>query len=759
MNLVVVESPTKARKLKSYLGSEYQVEASVGHVRDLPKSGLNIDVKNNFEPTYKISPDKQKVIDKLAAGAKKANKIFLATDPDREGEAIAWHVRQVLEKTKKITGKKFLRATFHEITKPAVTQAINNPGKINMDLVDAQQARRVVDRLVGYEVSPVLWRKIRRGLSAGRVQSVALRLIVEREREIEAFVPEEYWEVDVALSTEEKIAKTAAEKVFREGKVAEELPPSVFIGRVVEINGKNFAPKTADDVTDLRDVLPKGAYQVKNVEKKERRRASLPPFTTSTLQQRAATGLGLSGKQTMRLAQDLYEEGLITYHRTDSVALSSASLEMARNYIKTSFSERYLPASPRYFSQQSKNAQEAHEAIRVTDVRLAGDDILKKDRRFTRRHVQLYDLIWRRFIASQMESAVYDQTTILTECTPSAKNKTKIKTALLRTAGSILIFDGWMKLFKNGDDVILPPVEIGQALSFVADNFAQKYTQPPARYNDASLIKTLEKLDIGRPSTYASIISVIEERGYVEKRQKRFYATPIGMTVTDFLMKHFKTLMDYQFTAGMEEDLDRIARGERVWHKVVDEFYRPFHKTVEEVIDEAKRMTVPVEKTGEKCPECGDTEGGEVVIRSGRFGKFKSCSRYPDCKFTQNIVDLVEGVKCPLCKKGDVAAKQSRWGKPFFGCTRYPDCDWASWKQPQPGETLTPKQWAVMQAKREERKKKWAERNNNSNAGKTTNKKKTGSRTASKKASKSTKTKSKSTKTKKATSKAAPAAS
>lgn len=704
MNLVVVESPTKARKLSSYLGKDFQVEASVGHIRDLPKSGLNIDVDKDFEPTYAVSPDKKKVIAQLVSAAKKADKIYLATDPDREGEAIAWHVQAVLEAAKTVKGKEFLRATFNEITKPAVLKAIENPAKLNMNLIDAQQARRVVDRLVGYQVSPVLWKKIRRGLSAGRVQSVALRLIVEREREIEAFKPEEFWEVDVAVDVNE--AKKL--EIFKEGKPIEDVPETILIGRVTELDGKNYEPKKEDDVKSLREVLPGADYKIKEVERKERRRKSMPPFTTSTMQQRAATRLGMSGKQSMSLAQNLYEEGLITYHRTDSVNLSQSSIEMARQYISDEFGAKYLPKTAQNYAATSKNAQEAHEAIRVTDAGLDPESIISKSAKFTKRHVQLYDLIRRRFIASQMTPAVYDQTSIITEITP--KQATAFKKGMMKTNGSILTFDGWMKLFPGGDDSLLPDVEVGQTVHYTDGNYAQKFTQPPARYNDASLIKTLEKMGIGRPSTYASIISVIEDRGYVEKQQKRFFASTIGMTVTDFLLEHFDTFMDYEFTAEMEEDLDRIARGEKQWRKVVGTFYKPFHERVEKVTDNAERKQIPVEKTGEICPDCGEEHKGEIVIRTGRFGKFKSCNRFPDCKYTENIVQTVEDVVCPLCGKGGVVMKNTRWGKPFFGCSLYPKCDWASWKQPEKGETISKADWAIYQEKRAERKKKWQDR-------------------------------------------------
>lgn len=698
MNLVIVESPTKARKLKTYLGSGFAIEASVGHIRDLPKKEIGVDVQHNFTPTYEVSADKKKVISTLKKLASTADVIYLATDPDREGEAIAWHLAEVL---KGVSADKFKRATFHEITKQAVLDAISHPAALNMDLVNAQQARRVVDRLVGYEVSPVLWKKVRRGLSAGRVQSVAVRLIVEREREIAAFKPEEYWEVDVALNTKNGASSVP---IFNEGKPVAELPEGIFIARVIEVNGKSYEPTKNEDVQPVVSEIPAGTYHVREVERKERQRSSLPPFTTSTLQQAAANRLGMSSKQTMRLAQELYEEGLITYHRTDAVNLSEQSLAMARGYISAQFGPKYVPEKPRYFANKSKNAQEAHEAIRVTDVQITAERVAMHGGKMTERHAKLYDLIWRRFLASQLPSAVYDQTTITTD------GKLPSQTLTLRASGSVLKFDGWLRLFPDREDVILPAVEAKQLLGYVEHAAAQKFTQPPPRYNDASLVKELERLGIGRPSTYASIISVIEDRGYVARDAKRFVATAIGMTVSDFLMQHFTAFMEYQFTAEMEEDLDRISRGEKEWIKVVREFYTPFH---EKVIGAATvdRAQVPVEKTGVPCPLCGDTEGahGEIVIREGRFGKFKSCSRYPECTFTENIVEKVDGVLCPLCHQGEVIARKSRWGKDFFGCRRYPECDWASWKKPEPGLIVTPEEWAEQKAAREERKKLRAE--------------------------------------------------
>lgn len=704
MNLVIVESPTKARKLSGYLGSDYKVEASVGHVRDLPSNNLAIDIEKNFEPQYEVSEDKKKVVNTLKKLAKTADKVYLAMDPDREGEAIAWHVKYLLEEGAKHKPS-FSRATFHEITKEAVLKAISSPAKINLALVDAQQARRVVDRLVGYKISPVLWKKVRRGLSAGRVQSVALRLIVEREKEIAAFKPEEYWELDVALKLDEKTPKA---QIFVDKKTLDELPEGYLVARVSKVGNKDFSPKTAADVKPIVEFLPEADYQIVGIEKKERNRVSLPPFTTSTLQQAAANRLGFTSKQTMILAQQLYEEGLITYHRTDSVNLSNQAIEMARGYIAKVYGDSYLPAKARLFKGSSKNAQEAHEAIRVTYIDQSPADIRHKSSKFDEGHVKLYDLIWRRYVASQMETAVYNQTALTIEATQKSGDPKK---AELKTSGSILKFDGWMKLFPGQGDRVLPPVEENQTLYYSQLNSAQKFTQPPARYNDASVIKELEKRGIGRPSTYASIISVIVSRGYVERENKRFFATPVGITVCDFLLEHFKEIMDYDFTAEMEEDLDRIARGEKDWHKVVATFYSPLAKQIGKVVDNAERMQVPVEKTGEKCPTCleaqtaGTLEGevGDVVIRTGRFGRFYSCSKYPTCKYTQNIVVKVEGVVCPLCGKGEVIEKNSRWGKMFYGCGTYPTCDWASWKKPEPGEKLTQEQWKEMQAKRAER--------------------------------------------------------
>ncbi|MFH2118395.1 MAG: type I DNA topoisomerase [Candidatus Paceibacterota bacterium] len=698
--LVIVESPTKARKLRDYLGDGFAVEASVGHIRDLPKSKLGIDLDHDFEPEYAMVPGKQKVITQLKKQAKNADKIYLAMDPDREGEAIAWHVKHIL--SEKGVEKKFLRATFHQITKDAVKEAMDHPGKISMELVDAQQARRVVDRLVGYKVSPVLWKKVRRGLSAGRVQSVALRLIVEREREIEAFKPDEYWEVEVGLNVEDKKLT-----VFTDNKAIQPLPVGIFIAQVTKVADKKYEPRQEADVTPVVELLEKADYTIVKIEQKDRQRHSLPPFTTSTLQQSAANRLGFSAKQTMAVAQQLYEEGMITYHRTDSFTLAASALSDARQVVETEFGAEYLPEKVRVFANKSKNAQEAHEAIRPTSARMHPGQLLEKIGSLSTRHQKLYDLIWRRFIASQMAPARYKQTKATIEARlPDGQARRQQEVAELSANGSIQEFAGWTVLFKNSEDVILPELVEQQSVYDADINPQQKFTLPPPRYNDASLIKELEKRGIGRPSTYASIISVILDRGYVERIEKRFWASTIGKVVSDFLLKYFPVIMDYDFTAEMEEDLDRIARGEKEWRQVVKNFFLPLAKKIAEVEEKAERAEIPVEKTGEKCPLCGDTEHGEIVIRSGKFGKFRSCSRFPDCKFTENIVEKLEGQHCPLCAEGDVIIKPTRWRRNFYGCSRYPKCNWASWSKPEVGLKITAEEWEIEQQKRAERKQK-----------------------------------------------------
>ncbi len=649
-NLVIVESPTKAKTLKRFLGADYSIEASMGHIIDLPKSKLGIDILHDFEPEYIKSEGKSAVITKLKRLAKDADKIFLATDPDREGEAISWHIRNLLEeKATKAKPKdtRFVRATFHEITKTAILDAIEHPIELNMDLVDAQQARRVLDRIVGYYLSPVLWKKVRRGLSAGRVQSVALRLIVEREKEREAFVPEEYWEVSVKLAAQSEALTVMLWK--KDGK------------ELVIHNKAEADPVVAD--------LKSSTYAVSDIQETQKRRQPYAPFTTSTLQQAAANRLGFSSKKTMKLAQDLYEQGIITYHRTDSVNLSTSALDAARAFIKENFGDKYLPEKARVFTTKSKNAQEAHEAIRPTEITRQSVE----GGSFESDHVRLYDLIWRRFMATQMNEAIYNQTLVIVDA------KKDSQTYQLKANGSVLLFDGWMKILPGSDDTILPKLTVGQPLTYKELEALQKFTQPPARFNDASLVKTLEKLGIGRPSTYASIINVLEIRGYVEREAKAFKPTSVGTTVSDFLVKNFPKELDYQFTANLEDDLDAIARGEKNWVKTLHNFFGPFDEQVKKVTDEGERAQVPVEKMGdEKCPTCGI---GELVIRSGRFGKFVSCNRFPECKFTGKLIYRVDGLKCPDCGEGEIREKTSKRGK-FYGCSRYPSCRFTSWKKP-----------------------------------------------------------------------------
>ncbi len=649
MHLVIVESPTKARTLKRYLGADYEIEASMGHVIDLPKSKLGIDIEHDFKPDYVQSEGKSSTITKLKKLAKNADVIYLATDPDREGEAISWHIAELLGASKQKQDKKFLRATFHEITKPAILHAIEHPTTLNMDLVNAQQARRVLDRIVGYYLSPVLWKKVRRGLSAGRVQSVALRLIVEREKEREAFVPVEYWEVTVDLLSPEK----------------NDIQVMLW-----KKDGKELELHTKGEVDPIVADLKVSTYTVSDIQETQKKRSPYAPFTTSTLQQSAANKLGFTSKRTMKIAQDLYEQGVITYHRTDSVNLSTSAIDSARELIAKQFGATYLPEKPRIFTTKSKNAQEAHEAIRPTEATRQSVEI---GGTFDESHVRLYDLIWRRFIATQMNEAIYNQTAIIVD----AKKDTQVYS--LKANGSVLLFDGWMKIFPGSEDTILPKMTIGEVLSYKDLLALQKFTQPPARYNDASLVKTLEKLGIGRPSTYASIINVLELRGYVEREAKAFKPTSIGTTVADFLVKNFPVELDYQFTANLEDDLDAIARGEKEWVKTLKTFFAPFAKSVTKVTDEAERTQIPVEKMGEeKCPTCNE---GDLVIRTGRFGKFVSCSRFPECKFTGKLIFRVDGIKCPDCNEGEIREKSSKRGK-FYGCSRYPNCRFTNWKKP-----------------------------------------------------------------------------
>lgn len=644
MQLIIVESPTKARTLGRFLGGDYIVEATAGHIKDLPKSQLGIDVEDNFKPEFIEIPKKKDIIKKLKDDGKKAKVIYLATDPDREGEAIAENVAEILRASSKTK-----RIAFHEITKEAVEEAIANPRDIDKNLVDAQIARRVLDRLVGYKLSPLLWKKVRRGLSAGRVQSVAVRLIVEREREIKAFKADEYWEI--------------FSKVKNTGE---------FVVQLVKIDGKTAGIKNKTEADKILADLKKADYKVSDIRKKEVSKNPYPPFTTSTMTQAGARIYGWSSKRTMSVAQKLYEEGLITYHRTDSFNLSKQAIESVRKFIGKEYGESYLPMQPKYYKTTSKVAQEAHEAIRPTNINTR---VLESSGKWGHDEDTLYKLIWARFVACQMNPSMYDETSIDVEAMPGDY--------LLRASGQIMKFDGWRKVIPAKMDeseiVKLPDVSKDESLKLIKTWGDQKFTQPPARFNEASLIKTLEKLGIGRPSTYAPTISTIQLRNYVEKDQGKFLPTSVGEAVNDFLIKNFPDVFEYKFTAEMEDGLDKVANGESKWNGIIKDFYKPFEGKVKTVDKEGKRVKIEVQKLGRKCPECHE---GELVIRLGRFGKFISCSRFPDCKYTEKYIEKV-GMKCPECKVGDVIVKKTGKGRNFFGCSRYPECKWASWRSPK----------------------------------------------------------------------------
>lgn len=652
-NLVIVESPTKARTLSKFLGSKYQIEASMGHVRDLPKSDLGIDVDDNFEPKYIIPKAKTKAVNALKKLAKDAKTLWLATDPDREGEAIAWHLAAIF-------GKAGHRVVFHEITPEAIEEAFENPRTIDQKLVDAQQARRVLDRLVGYKLSPVLWKKVKSGLSAGRVQSVALRLIVEREKEITAFKPVEYWSIEAELQTATGPASNN------------------FTAALIEKDGKKLAVKNEKEAKEHEANLQKAEYKVFKITKKEVRKHPAPPFTTSTLQQNASLRLGMTAKKTMMLAQFLYEHGLITYMRTDSVNLAPVALNQARSFIEQNFGKSYLPPKPRLYKTKSKLAQEAHEAIRPTNIKTTVEQ-LKTDG-ITRDHIRLYELIWKRMLASQMNEAVYDHTTVDVAAGPY----------LLRATGALIKFDGWLKLYgkvasKKDQEVeedkeleqVLPELSEGEILKLLQLLPAQHFTEPPARFNEASLIKKLEELGIGRPSTYAPIISTILERYYIERKERKFFPTELGNAVIEFLLKNFSNIIDYDFTAQLEDELDEIAHGEREWKPTIAQFYKPFEEKIEKVEETADKVKIAVEKVDKQCPKCGK----DLVVRFGRFGKFLACSGFPDCKHTEPLEEKLN-IKCPDCG-GDVVLRRTKKGRPFYGCSNYPNCKFASWNKPK----------------------------------------------------------------------------
>ncbi|OGH13233.1 MAG: DNA topoisomerase I [Candidatus Levybacteria bacterium RIFCSPHIGHO2_01_FULL_38_26] len=656
MKLVIVESPTKARTISRFLGKDYLIKFSMGHIMDLPKSKLGVDVDNGFNPQYEVVEDKKKTIAELKKAAKTSDSIILATDPDREGEAIASHVKDMLGKT-----QKYQRVVFHEITKEAVDEAFKNPRVIDTNLVDAQTARRVLDRLVGYKLSPLLWKKVRRGLSAGRVQSVALRLIVEREREIENFKKEPYFTI-TAFVKKENIDNILFELIEVDGeKIDVQRTLKLYDG---EYKYKKTIIGTEQDAQNILDDLKSKSLVVSDVLEKEVHRSPQPPYTTSTLQQDGARRLGLNGRRTMSLAQKLYEEGFITYHRTDSVVISNAALFSTRNYIEKEFGKRYLPEKPKFYSTKQKLAQEAHEAIRPTKVSNQTSAISNQ---LGEQYGKLYELIWRRAVASQMADAITESTTVIAD----AKRERNFR---FKANGSVLIFDGFLKVNPSGlGDNKLPEFKKEEVLHPAKIEKTFHETLPPPRYNDASLIKSLEEAGIGRPSTYASIVATIESRAYIERDQGRFVPTVVGVAVNDFLVANFSTIDDIPFTAEMEDELDNIANGEKEWEPMIKNFYSPFEKKLGEV-EGAARVKIAVEETDEICPNCGS----KLVIRTGRFGKFLSCSKFPECKFTKPFVEKTN-LKCPK-DGGDVIVKKTRKGRKFFGCSNYPKCDFAAWK-------------------------------------------------------------------------------
>ncbi len=718
MKLVIVESPTKATTIRKFLGKEYAVKSSFGHIRDLPKSEMGIDIANDFAPKYVIPAKARAKVAELKDLAKDAEKIILATDEDREGEAIAWHLSEILgqktgAKSKEKIKTSFSRIVFHEITENAILKALENPRGIDINLVNAQQARRLLDRLVGYELSPFLWKKIRRGLSAGRVQSAALRIIAEREREIEKFRKESYWIIEAVLNKGDDFS---AELFEINGKKTDEIVSlNLFAGtyktRKTSITDKKTAALIIED-------LQKSSFTVKETIEKNLTKNPPAPFTTSTLQQAAINSFGFSAKQTMAIAQKLYEKGFITYMRTDSVNLSLESMIAARKTIKNLFGKEYALSDPRFYATKSKGAQEAHEAIRPTDPEKIPSEIENK---IEPQELKLYRLVWNRMIACQMKAALLSSVRAEIEAT-NARNK---NVYLLKAAGSSIKFDGYLKIYeKHKNKKMLPPLKKGDALELVSADMEEKFTAPPPRYTEASLVKTLEENGIGRPSTYAPTISTIIERKYADKdEQKRLFPLEIGLLVNDILVAHFPEIVNIKFTAFIEDDFDKIAEGKIEWTPVIKEFYAPFKKNLDAKHQEVKKEDI-LEKTDRKCPACG----GDLIVKFGRFGKFIACANFPNCKHTEktaeekkieaensgtacgkcgapmivkfgrygsflgcskypeckNIVKIEKktGIKCPLCQTGDVVEKKSKRGKIFYGCGRYPECNFASWSRP-----------------------------------------------------------------------------
>ncbi len=694
--LVIVESPSKAKTIGKYLGRDYHVKASVGHVRDLLKSQLSVDVENSFTPKYRVPNNKKEVVKDLIDAAARAEEVYLATDPDREGEAIAWHLIEAAQIPEDIAR----RVAFDEITKGAVTEAFAHPRDIDMKLVNAQQARRILDRLVGYQISPLLWEKVRGGLSAGRVQSAAVRLVVEREREIQAFVPVEYW------SLEAELAKTETRQTE---------PRPSFVAKLSKVDGKDADLKNEAATQSVVGALEGAAYVVLRVRKSERRRNPAAPFTTSTMQQEASRKLGFGTKKTMSIAQQLYEGleldgegtvGLITYMRTDSTNVAKVAQDEVRALIADRFGAEYVPPTPPVYKTRNKTAQEAHEAIRPTSA-LREPGSIKA--RLSKDQFRLYDLIWKRFVASQMEAAVLDVTSvdvgasrawhaaIAASAVPAAGSGAQVVALdarfenppfLFRASGSIVKFNGFLRVYDEGRDdkpsddevvgKVLPPLEDGEVVDLLRLIPAQHFTEPPPRYSEATLIKALEENGIGRPSTYAPTIQTIITRGYVEVEEKRLHPTEVAYIVNDLLVEHFPEVVDLGFTAQLEEELDQIAEGEKEWVPVLRDFYGPFANSLKKAERLMPKVSMEPEPTGEMCPVCGRP----LVIKRGRFGKFVSCSGFPECRYTKPLLKKI-GVICPK-DGGEIVERKTKRGRYFYGCANYPNCDFATWNRPVP---------------------------------------------------------------------------
>lgn len=665
--LLIVESPTKAKTIGRYLGKDFKVVATVGHIRDLPKNKMAVDLAKNFEIEYQIDSKKKKVVDELIKSAKEAEMILLASDPDREGEAISWHVRWILEnnqspKSKKQTksnnriSERITRITFHEITKEAVEEALKNAREIDMDLVNAQQARRVLDRVVGYSLSPILWKKVRRGLSGGRVQSVAVRLICEREKEIENFKKEKFYTVWSDLNKKETFR---ADLIKVDGK-------NVFISTKLKLFDGDYTYsksvfKTEEEVKKFVDGLKK-EFLVESVTGKEILKTPLPAFTTSKLQQAAARRMGWSGKQTMSVAQQLYEKGLISYHRTDSVYLSEKAIGEFRKFIEKELGKKYLSEKIRVYKNNSKNAQEAHEAIRPTNVSIRNIEGADS------REIKLYDIIWKRAVATQGAAAKMKNTTI----------NFSVNNAIFQSKGVRMLFDGFLKISgEKHEDQILPELNEGEKIIAKKIGYENNETMSMPRYSDASLVSSLEKQGIGRPSTYAPIISTIIMRQYVERDEGKFKPTVLGKATNEFLVKNFEDILSLPFTAEMETSLDKIALNKLNWKEMMKKFWKGFEKEIKKADKDGDRVKVETEKLGEKCPECKE---GNLVIRLGRFGKFVSCDRFPDCKYSRQYQEDA-GFKCPECG-ADGVIRKTKTGRKFYGCSKYPVCKWAGWKKP-----------------------------------------------------------------------------